>query len=205
MNYRGHSAGLSPAIRVVVSWLTWLLVGVLVVAPNLAGASPFAHKITFTASGFDPGAPQDPVSGSFTITYDPLVQVFGEPIDAIDLVVAGHTFTLAGVVFDYSPQRPHAPRAMLYLSMPPPGGTVPGTNDFELAAHIDSSGNLDAFFVYALEISDRAWGAVAIGSVTGSPPQPPGPSVPEPATLPLLLTALVSVWLVSRVQVSSKM
>jgi hypothetical protein len=46
-------------------------------ATKTANAAPITEAINFTATGFGPlpGAPVDPVMGSFTITFDPLVSV----------------------------------------------------------------------------------------------------------------------------------
>ena len=68
----------------------------LLLCASLAQAS--VYKLDFSASGFGTGifsgtaAPQDPVTGSITFT----TTTFGAPIrsiDAIDLMIAGHTYT----------------------------------------------------------------------------------------------------------------
>ena len=72
----------------------------LVVVTTAAGAIPVT--LTFTASGFGPGAPQDPVTGSYTWEAD---SVTGDiaALTAVNLTIGGHTYTLGEVGFSDSP------------------------------------------------------------------------------------------------------
>src|SRR3954464_6630277 len=47
-------------------------------AAKTANASTITETINFTATGFGAGAPFSSATGSFTITFDPLVTVVGE-------------------------------------------------------------------------------------------------------------------------------
>jgi hypothetical protein len=47
-------------------------------AAKTANASMITETINFTATGFVTGAPVNPVIGSFTITFDPMVTVVGQ-------------------------------------------------------------------------------------------------------------------------------
>ena len=47
-------------------------------AAKTANASMITETVNFTATGFGPGAPFSSATGSFTITFDPLVTVVGE-------------------------------------------------------------------------------------------------------------------------------
>src|SRR3954464_9600215 len=63
--------------------LPYLLTAVCAVAlgagaPKTADAVTITETINFTATGFGTGAPVANVSGSFRITFDPLVTVVGE-------------------------------------------------------------------------------------------------------------------------------
>ena len=57
---------------------------------------------TFSASGFPAGAPVDPVTGSVTVTFDPLVSNANVPVDAIVLTIGTHTYTPAEVGAEYT-------------------------------------------------------------------------------------------------------
>jgi hypothetical protein len=46
-------------------------------ATKTANAITITETINFTATGFGTGAPVNPVIGSFTITFDPMVTVVG--------------------------------------------------------------------------------------------------------------------------------
>jgi hypothetical protein len=60
-------------------------------------AATITRTYLFSASEFGAGAPTDPVSGSVTVTFDPTVNNFNLPVDAISLTIAGHTYTVAEV------------------------------------------------------------------------------------------------------------
>lgn len=55
--------------------LSVLLGAALALIPAHAGATVITRAFTINASGFDAGAPVDPVKGTFTVTYDTAVSV----------------------------------------------------------------------------------------------------------------------------------
>jgi hypothetical protein len=81
---------ISPALASVLCAMA------LTLAP--ARAATITDIIDFTASGFEPGAPVDPVTGSFTITFDPTVQNFtvgtSVVVNSINIVGGGTPFFL---------------------------------------------------------------------------------------------------------------
>jgi len=142
---------------------------------QIASASLITETIDFTASGFLAGAPQDPVSGSFTLTFDPTVDSSGS-LDAISLTIAGHTYNLGEVGFLVSGG---------FLSI---GGLLNGadstasfTTDFLLEGALDAAGDLvvgSVGFVYTTPTNLINFDTPDV-SVTVA-------RVPEPATLALL-------------------
>lgn len=63
-------------------------------APNVAQATNITEHVTFTASGLGAGAPVDPVTGSFSVTFDPTQDypslTSGVVIDSINLPINGN-------------------------------------------------------------------------------------------------------------------
>ncbi len=160
-----------------------------VLCAAIAAAASFgvAHAATqtftynFTASAFtgDLPAPTDPVTGSITLAFDPLADTTGGAINAITLVIDGHTYTPAEVAFDHL-----AAGDILRV-----GGLVngenghgPGTTDFGF--ELDNASTAPALegFVYdSPSTTVTEWGAGA-GSFTLV-------TVPEPATWGLMIAA----------------
>ena len=141
---------------------------------QIASASLITETIGFTASGFLAGAPQDPVSGSFTLTFDPTVDSSGS-LDAISLTIAGHTYNLGEVGFAVSGG---------FLSI---GGLLNGvdstasfTTDFLLDGPVDAAGDFvgSVSFVYTTPTNLFDFDTPDV-SVTVA-------RAPEPATLALL-------------------
>jgi hypothetical protein len=79
-----------------------------------ATATPVIEMITFKFSNFEAGGiappplppvPQDLVTGSVTLTFEPFSAGFGfgpvAQVDAIDLTIAGHTYSASEVNFQY--------------------------------------------------------------------------------------------------------
>lgn len=71
----------------------------LVLGTNAANAAVMQHTYNFTASGFEFGAPVDPVVGSITATFDQAAVGSGS-IDAITLNIGTHNFTVGEVGFE---------------------------------------------------------------------------------------------------------
>jgi hypothetical protein len=69
----------------------------------LALAAPTATTFAFTAQGFTPPGGPDPVSGSVTVAIDPSSAAVTGPVQAIDLTLAGTTYTPADTVYTYDP------------------------------------------------------------------------------------------------------
>lgn len=112
-----------------------LLAAAFFSSPYTVCASPVTKTFTFTASGFSPAfgnlpAPDDPVTGTFTVSYDTAVNTTGGRVDAIDLTIAGFTFTRRAVRFEYNAQYD---RLLLGGTVTGIRGTTPGTNDFSLS------------------------------------------------------------------------
>jgi hypothetical protein len=83
----------------MLSWLKFLLFAVpLLSAIPLTPASAIPITVSFTASGFQAGAPADPVTGS--IVYDAASTTAPpDSLTSIDLTIAGHAYSLAEVAF----------------------------------------------------------------------------------------------------------
>jgi hypothetical protein len=112
--------------------------------PAIASAARITETITFTASGFTDitlvnPAPQDPVSGSFTLTFDPTVLPSSGPLDAVSLTIAGHTYTRAEVGFETYADV--AANHLVIYGLLNGSSVVGGTTDFFLHALIDAQGN----------------------------------------------------------------
>lgn len=125
----GRGRGRPALVAVVVAMIT------AVCAADTARAAFVTRSFNFTASGFfsplDPTAvaPEDPVSGSFTVSYDTELDATAGTLDSINLVVLGFTFTTANTAFDYNSE---FDRILVYGLL---NGTVAagGTNDFILS------------------------------------------------------------------------
>lgn len=146
----------------------------LVLSSNAANAAVMQHTYNFTASGFQSGAPVDPVVGSITATFDQTAVGSGS-IDAITLNIGTHNFTVGEVGFqDFG-------NGIIF------GGTSCAINC------MNSSTN--DFWLYWSDFSNMSGGQLAYAN---SPQDPDGAffystslqvtegSVPEPATIALL-------------------
>ncbi|HET9866728.1 MAG TPA: hypothetical protein VFQ06_05510, partial [Nitrospira sp.] len=125
----GRGRGRPALVTVIVAMIT------AVCAPDTARAAFITKSFSFTATGFfsplDPTAvaPEDPASGSFTVSYDTEVDITGGTLDAINLTLLGFTFTTANTAFDYNSE---FDRILVYGLLT---GIVAagGTNDFILS------------------------------------------------------------------------
>ena len=142
-----------------------LLVALLVVS-TAAAAVPVT--MTFTASGFNAGAPQDPVSGSVTW------EAAGFPgtitaLTGINLTIAGHAYTLGEVGFI----DPFGTRKLIGGLVNGVTGTLLGTNDFIMGIFHNGA---PAQFVYSTASSGGVAQFLSVDVSVGT-------SVPAPMTL----------------------
>jgi len=192
---RGFSGLIVPCHSLVAS-LSKNLTGVFFLAivvtlaglPATASASLVTDTYDFTASGFPSGAPQDPVSGSFTVTFDPAVPNFADsPLDAISLTIAGHAYNLAEVGFRQPGPGFLEIGGLAYGVIQINGGT----DDFGLFGAVDAAGHFtgNLAFVYSTSgVPDTVFPFQA-AVVTVTTPTP----VPEPAKLALLGIGLAGI------------
>ncbi len=94
-------------------------------APNLVQAA--TYTINFSLSGFSSGAPQDPVTGSFSYTAAAPAGPIQSLTD-IDLTIDGHAYTLGEVSF----LEPVFTNFTQIFATSGGSGVLPGTNDFYL-------------------------------------------------------------------------
>jgi PEP-CTERM motif len=153
---------------------TPLLLAALTVAGSFAcapaQAAPGTETYHFTASGFGPGAPSDPVSGSITLSFDSALPVAGASVDSIALDIAGHEYATANTAFGFN-------GLDLFVDGTLNGTAVlPGTDDFFLEGSVNPQGQFtfSPSFVYSTAGSGAVFGAREV-SVDAS--------VPEPSTL----------------------
>jgi hypothetical protein len=158
--------------------------GALVIVASGTAARALPFTVSFTASGFGAGAPADPVSGSFV--YE-AASITGPilTLDAINLTIAGFTYSLANVSFNAS-----APTDETI------GGTVngvsvvgSGTNDFFLQFNGVTATPID--FGYATPNDSQGTSFTDTVSRFAISPI----ATPEPATLALLGTGLAALGL----------
>lgn len=158
-----------------------VMVGLLLGCLGSAEATPITKTVDFTASGFIPDfpfpslidPPVNPVTGSFTLTFDPSVLTLG---DTTHITTNSLNINVPGVVFDYFPLFD-----TLVIGGLPLGavGIVPYSDDFMLvlAGFVHGSGWNE--FLY----SQRGKTVFLATSVETSP-------VPLPQTWFLLVSGL---------------
>jgi hypothetical protein len=138
-------------------------------ATKTASAVPITETINFSASGFQTGAPVDPVIGAFTITLDPTINITGGTTITLDNV--NITPSTLPPTFDYS----SGSGGVLDLCSPPTPlrcGAALGTNSFFVTIHNFQSTPTFSFLAYAQSSApDLAFstttGSVSVASVPG--------------------------------------
>ena len=153
----------------------------LAAAGALIWAAAHAAAVTdtyhFVASGFGPGAPQDPVSGSVTLTFDPTVPTSGVAVDSISLDIFGRDYTTQNTAFGFN-------GLDLFVDGTLNGTAVlPGTNDFFLEGAVNAEGQFTSgtSFIYSTAGGGSVFAARDVSVAT---------PVPEPSTLWLFAVGL---------------
>ena len=159
-----------------------LLLFALAINSVTAKANTITLSYDFSVSGFQSGAPVDPVTGSFTVTFDDAVTYNNE---TSGIVVSNLNIPLdSAPAFNYVP----APIDVLYIGGSANGvfGFDPGPydNDFFMAMTSASTASPNFFlFMYTREsFPDSKF----VASSDGNGTLVLTPTVPEPATLSLL-------------------
>ena len=163
---------------------------ILSVCSAPAQAAPITLNYDFTASGFGPGAPVDPVVGSFSVTFDNATNLSN--------VTSGFSLTGFNLPLDSAP-------AFNYFQHPPGG---PGPEQLQIGGLQGGAGVLtpsDDFIlvlndvsttprVIGLSYSRIATGDAVFGAdeLTLTPTEMP-PAIPEPASLTLLGLGLAGI------------
>ncbi len=149
-----------------------------------------ATTYSFTASGFDPAMPVDPLIGSFEIAsdFDYSSEVYGA---TEGLVGFSANISFETVAYNYFPS---LDRIALFESRNNGGALTAGTNDFTLA--INEFSTIEPVFFSAAysQANITSVGFSSAGSVTLA--DTPAP-VPVPASLPLMALGLTGLSLVA--------
>jgi hypothetical protein len=156
--------------------IVFVAAAVLVAAgANRAEADPITLAFDFVASGFGTGAPVDPVTGSFVISFENAANLIEQ--------TRGITVSNLNIALDSPPAFAYGAVADVLVVSGLVNGAqtlVPGTNDFLFGINNASTSPSVAFgFIY----SQAPGLAVYRGGMTLTPAAAP---VPEPATLTLL-------------------
>jgi hypothetical protein len=152
-----------------------LTVPLFALGANRAGAEPITLSFAFVASGFGVGAPVDPVSGSFFITFDNSQNLAEQ--------TRGITISNLSIDLDSSPGFAYGAVADVLILGSSLNGVqtlVPGTNDFLFGIRNASTQPRAAF---GFSYSQASAVAVYRGAATLTAAPAP---IPEPATFTLV-------------------
>ncbi len=161
---------------------------ILAMTAGLAQARPLTLNYDFTAVGFDPaGAPVDPVTGSFSVTFDNAIPFFFDVTSGVS-------------VKDLNISLGSAPAIAYFQDLDELfiGGLANGsdnvqvdpvTDDFVLQMNNVSTSPTFAYLVYAQIAAGPGGFFTYKGSLTPTPPAP----IPEPTSLMLLASGLAGI------------
>jgi hypothetical protein len=156
-----------------VARLAALTVGLML--PALVRADVFT--LNFTANGFAAGAPQNPVSGSFTYEAASATSPV-TALDSVNLTIAGHTYALVDIGF-LSPYG-GGPDTVIGGVSNGVADVTSGTDDFYLVW--TTATDVPDGFLYSTPDHGN-YGASSFQSFSITPA-----AVPEPSSVVLLLT-----------------
>jgi len=151
-----------------------LLLFALAISSATAKANTITLNYDFSASGFSSGAPVDPVTGSFSVTFDDTV------IDTVE--TSGIVVSNLNIALDSAPSFSyHQPGDVLYIggSANDIFGFPGGTNDFAMAIGGASTPS-PVLFVFGYSTNGVNATFISSESLELTP------TVPEPATITLL-------------------
>ena len=157
----------------MIGGLKGVLFAVSLSAVPLTPAFAMQVTLSFTASGFDAGAPTDPVTGSFT--YDaPSITSIPTLLTAVNLTIDGHAYTLPEVGFDTN---------VIGGVVTGVSAVTPSTTDFFLFWNPSTS--TPNQFVYATPETDINFSSTNFTQFSVTP-------TPEPSTWLMMLLGFAS-------------
>ena len=151
-----------------------LLLFALAISSATARANTITLNYDFSASGFPSGAPVDPVTGSFSVTFDDTI------IDTDE--TSGIVVSNLNIPLDSAPAfRYHQSGDVLYIGGSANGvfGFPPGTDDFAMAI---SGASTPSPNLFVFSYTTTSFNATDFRSFENELT----PTVPEPATITLL-------------------
>jgi hypothetical protein len=143
----------------------------LVVATSVSHASVVTQSYTFSFSGFGAGAPVDPWTGSFTVTYDPSV------------------FNVSGSLDAFSSNLPSTYGTFVWVNGS--GGLVIGDDCNSTDCGVVGGTTTAYFHVPQFGIAIYATATDSFFSATGGATL--APAVPEPSTWAMLLLGFAGI------------
>jgi hypothetical protein len=177
----------------------------MLIATLPAKAASVTDDVTFSASGFTSfptgvTPPTDPVTGSFTITFDPTLSYTDLTTEGSSITLGSLNITLGSALsFCYSPTAYTCSGSAFSAGELVVGGSNAGaatviygpgadtTNDFTLQLSSFTSSPVMTLLLYAQTSNDSTFFDSSVGSVSVTPVVS---ATPVPAALPLFATGL---------------